>query len=614
MMTWQYHPYIVPLLIAGGVALAVAAVAWRRRAAPGGAALALLMLAAAEWALAYAAHWAGADMATKIFWLKALMLGNAALPVLFLAFACSYTNAGHWLTRRNLILLALGPLITLLVVWSNAAHGLFWKQFWLETGPGSSALGRTFGPWFAVHVAYAYLLITLAIGLLFQAFLHAPLLTRRQTGLILLSALLPWGGNMIYIFGFRPFPGLDLTAFGFTLSGVGMAFALWRYRMLDIIPLARDTVLDELPEAVMVLDTQGRVVDMNPAAQRVLGRPAGAVLGQSVAQVYAAWPHLVACCRDDGDVQTEIIVPDGPQPRWYDLRLTPLADRQGQLNGRVLVLRDITERKEAEAALHAAKQVAEAANQAKSGFLANMSHELRTPLNAIIGYSEMLQEEATDVGHADFIPDLQKIHAAGKHLLALINDILDLSKIEAGKMDLYLETFDIPTVLQEVVMTIKPLVEKNANRLEVRYAEPLGMMRADLTKVRQVLLNLLSNASKFTTQGTLTLEARRETVAGGAWLICHVTDTGIGMAPEQLGRLFQAFSQADASTTRQYGGTGLGLAISQRFCQMMGGAITVDSVLGQGSTFTVRLPTEVADTKAATASRDGTPGEDAPLG
>ncbi len=246
-----------------------------------------------------------------------------------------------------------------------------------------------------------------------------------------------------------------------------------------------------------------------------------------------------------------------------------------------------------------AKEDAEAANRSKSAFLANMSHELRTPLNAIIGYSEMLHEEAEDLGQEDFIPDLQKIQAAGKHLLTLINDILDLSKIEAGKMDLFLESFDIAPMLQDVVTTITPLVEKNANTLEVRGAGDPGVMHADLTKVRQVLFNLLSNACKFTEQGSITLESARDTVDGVDWLTFRVRDTGIGMSPDQIGNLFQAFSQADASTTRQYGGTGLGLAISRRFCQMMGGDITVESEPGTGSTFTIRLPAKVVDPKAA---------------
>jgi signal transduction histidine kinase/DNA-binding response OmpR family regulator len=242
----------------------------------------------------------------------------------------------------------------------------------------------------------------------------------------------------------------------------------------------------------------------------------------------------------------------------------------------------------------------ESASQHKSQFLANMSHELRTPLNAIIGYSEMLQEEAADLGQEDFLPDLQKINTAGKHLLALINDILDLSKIEAGKMDLYLESFDIVPMLCDVVTTVKPLVEKNANTLVVHHAADLGAMRADLTKVRQALFNLLSNACKFTTQGTITLEGGRDTVDGAAWLTFRVSDTGIGMTPEQMGKLFQAFTQAETSTTRQYGGTGLGLVISRHFCQMMGGDISVESALGQGSTFTIRLPAEVVDPKAET--------------
>ncbi len=242
-----------------------------------------------------------------------------------------------------------------------------------------------------------------------------------------------------------------------------------------------------------------------------------------------------------------------------------------------------------------ARAIAEEANRTKSQFLANMSHELRTPLNAIIGYSEMLQEEAEDLGYADLTPDLEKINVAGRHLLALINDILDLSKIEAGRMDLYLETFDLPTMLQDVEATIRPLIEKNANTLVVHRPDDLGAMRADLTKVRQSLFNLLSNASKFTQRGTISLETTREAMDGVEWLTFRVSDTGIGMTPEQMAKLFQPFTQADASTTRQYGGTGLGLVITKRFCQMMGGDIAVASQVGQGSTFTIRLPAEVSD-------------------
>ncbi len=239
---------------------------------------------------------------------------------------------------------------------------------------------------------------------------------------------------------------------------------------------------------------------------------------------------------------------------------------------------------------------AEKANQAKSQFLANMSHELRTPMNAIIGYSEMLMEEAEDVGQNDFIPDLNKIHGAGKHLLTLINDILDLSKIEAGRMELYLETFEIKSLINETVSTIRPLIEKNSNTLKFNLADDLDVMHADLTKVRQSLFNLLSNASKFTKNGTITLDVTSYTAKDHKYLAFKVTDTGIGMNQEQMGKLFQAFSQADASTTRKYGGTGLGLAITKKFCQMMGGDIKVESELGKGSTFTINLPVQVVDT------------------
>jgi hypothetical protein len=235
----------------------------------------------------------------------------------------------------------------------------------------------------------------------------------------------------------------------------------------------------------------------------------------------------------------------------------------------------------------------EVASRHKSEFLANMSHELRTPLNAIIGYSEMLQEEAADLGQEAFTPDLKKINAAGRHLLELINAVLDLSKIEAGRMDLFLEDFAVPALVHDIAAVIQPLAEKNRNRLEVRCDAEAGTMHADLTKVRQALFNLLSNACKFTEQGTVSLAVAREPLDSADWLVFTVNDTGIGMTPEQMGRLFEAFSQADAGVSRRYGGTGLGLALSRRLARMMGGDISVASEPGRGSAFTIRLPANV---------------------
>jgi signal transduction histidine kinase len=230
----------------------------------------------------------------------------------------------------------------------------------------------------------------------------------------------------------------------------------------------------------------------------------------------------------------------------------------------------------------------EIASQHKSQFLANMSHELRTPLNAIIGVSEMLREDAEALKQ-DTEP-LDRVLGAGRHLLALINDILDLSKIEAGRMELQLETFPLAPLIADVVKTIEPLAAKNGNQVAVHCDGAIGTLHADQMRLRQAMLNLMSNANKFTEHGTITVDARQGQENGRDYIAIAVADTGIGMTPEQMGKLFQEFSQADASTTRKYGGTGLGLAISKRFCQMMGGDIMVESEPGKGSTFTVRLP------------------------
>jgi PAS domain S-box-containing protein len=339
----------------------------------------------------------------------------------------------------------------------------------------------------------------------------------------------------------------------------------------------------------------GRFLSANPGLAKIYGYESVAALMKTVTnidrQIFVLperREELLRLLEVQGAVanfESEVYRQDGTTI-WTVENIQCVRDHSGNLRYYESTVTDIDARKQAEAALAKAKLAAETTNLAKSQFLANMSHELRTPLNAIIGYSEMSIEEMSDLGVPSLIPDIQKIHGAGQHLLGLINNILDLSKVEAGKVELFLETFEIPTLLAEVAATLRPMMAKNHNTLVIDCADDIGSMQADVTKLRQSLFNLLSNASKFTENGTVILAVSR----AAGWITFSVSDTGIGMTPEQQAKLFQSFTQADASTTRKYGGTGLGLVITQQFCQLMGGDIQVTSVAGAGTTFTIRLP------------------------
>jgi len=343
----------------------------------------------------------------------------------------------------------------------------------------------------------------------------------------------------------------------------------------------------------------GEILEANPAAARICGYSSVEALKQKSAWDFVANPadnariaELFQKQDEFQGLELELLRADGSHvPVLYNGRI--LRDDEGRPAVLEATFFDMSAQKETEAELEQARANAEDASRAKSVFLANMSHELRTPMNAIIGYSEILQEDAEDEGNEDAARDLGKIHAAGTHLLRLINDVLDLSKVEAGKMELYLESFQVSAMVEQVVNTIDALVKKNDNHLKVEVDPSLGEMQADLTKVRQALFNLLSNAAKFTHEGEIALVVRGEREQGEDWVQMAVTDSGIGIPPEKLHHVFEEFSQADESTTRDYGGTGLGLPISRRFCQMMGGDITLASTPGEGSTFTIRLPMQV---------------------
>jgi PAS domain S-box-containing protein len=353
------------------------------------------------------------------------------------------------------------------------------------------------------------------------------------------------------------------------------------------------------PVAIVTLDNDHNVVSCNPAFLTLYGYPESEVIGQKLDALITTEADRAEAVRYTTEALASRPVRAIAQRRRKDgsavdvevLGVPVVVD--GELVGLMALYHDVT-------ALLQARRDAESANSAKSDFLANMSHELRTPLNAIIGYSEMLEEDAVDRDATEAVTDLRRIRAAGHHLLALINDVLDLSKIEAGKMDLHLETFDLRSAIDAVASTVSPLIEKNGNVLALELADGIGTMHADVTRVRQVLFNLLSNASKFTERGTITLAGARRTMGNAEWIELTVRDTGIGMTPEQLERLFNAFAQAESSTAKKYGGTGLGLVISRMFCEMMGGTITVASEAGVGTVFTVRLPAEVVDSSAAT--------------
>lgn len=357
-MHWQYTPYILPLFAAAAISVVLALYAWRRRSSPGVAPFILLTLAVAEWSLGYAFQLASTDLAAKLFWSKVRYLGIVVVPTVWLILVLQHTGLEKWLARRNLILLAIEPLATLLLTWTNELHHLYWSSVTLDVSGSLVVLNRTHGVAYWIYAAYTYLLLTIGTFLLIRALIRSPRLYRAQAGALLVGALAPLAANVLSTL-WPDLTPLDPTPFAFTIAGLTAAWGLFRLQWLDIVPVARDAVIESLSDSMIVLDAQDRVVDLNPAAQGVIGCAAAEAIGQPATQVFAPWIDLAGRYRDVREARDEVVLGKGEAQRYFDLRTSPLCDRRGRLTGRLIVLRDITERKQAEEALRAQKQLFE---------------------------------------------------------------------------------------------------------------------------------------------------------------------------------------------------------------------------------------------------------------
>lgn len=714
-MAYQFTLNMIPLFIAAAISGALAWYTWQNHRTPGAPPFAALMLILFQWGLSYILQLAATDLPVKIVWSNITFIGVVATPIAWLVFALEYTGRKTWINRRRLLLLSILPLTTLLIIFTNESHGLFHASERLAVEGGFVLLQTENGPWFWVHAAYSYILIMIGLVLIIRALLRWPAPYRGQMIWILLATLTPLIANVITIFQLLPIL-IDLTPFAFTVTGAGMAFALFRHRLLDIAPLARDVVIDGMKDGMIVLDANRRIVDINRTAEEMLGFSEGEqLIGTPIREVLSQWPHLIQNYREVYEAEDEITLGEGEAQRWYELNLSTLRDENKLTIGQVITIRNITRRKraeilaqenearfrqivenandliyrvdingriayanpsvlrvlgyeketdvlgkhyldlaapdmrhkakrtyqhqllsktpstyhefpavaadgheiwfgqnvqlifegekivgfqalarditaikEAQDALRLARDQALEASRAKSLLLSKVSHELRTPLGGIIGYGELLRDDTFGELSAGQKKAVLQIVDSAHYLTNMVNELLDEAQLSANTAALHEKPFSPAALILQASAGMEMLAAKKGLQFKISMDGDIPLeIVGDERRLRQIMINLLGNAIKFTQEGGVSVRLLRPTLEH--WAI-QVRDTGMGIAGEAQGYIFEPFRQVDSAITRDNRGVGLGLSITKQLVDLMGGRIILESQPGTGSTFTIILP------------------------
>ncbi len=573
-MYWQVNTYAIALFGTAVTSALLAYYMWRRRDSPGALALSLLTLAVAQWSFGYAFELSSPTLQTKLFWTNFNFVGIVTIPVAWCIWAFQYTHRDRWLTGRNIVLLSLPALMTLILTWTNDAHHLIRSQVNLDTNGPIPMLDPVYGQAFWMFWGYAFVLTLMSSGIILYMLVTSPRLYREQAAALLLITVLPWIGNALYHSGLSPFHKLDLTPFSFTLVGLIMAWNLSRYRLLDIVPVARDAVIENMRDGVVVLDTRGRVVDINLAGQDIFGHN---LIGEPAVQVLPGWATWAHRYPATADMQIELAVGEGQAQHYFDVKVSPLYNRREQFTGQLVVFRDITERRRVEETLRSR-------NEELDAFAHTVAHDLKSPLTSIVGFSGVLEKRFQRMPADEVSYYLGVIGLSGRKMSNIIDELLLLASMRKLE-DLPIGPLDMAEIVSEARKRVADAEAALQAELIMPDTWPIALGYGPW--VEEVWVNYLSNALKY--------GGRPPRIELGAELLSEqearfwVHDNGPGIPLEAQARLFTLFTRLNQVRAK---GHGLGLSIVRRIIEKLSGNVGVDSVTSVGSTFWFTLPVE----------------------